>query len=118
VQIPFFWFRVRQVQVLFDCLLKLGKAFFKFLVSLASFLMLCAMLALSSSLAAAAFVQLDDGCPFLPQLKHVLSFQYSLSKVIVPWLCRLCHLYHPFEWMTILQMKSFVPLEVMHSWVL
>jgi hypothetical protein len=37
------------------------KAFFKFLVSLASFLTLCAMLVLSSSLVTAAFVQLDDG---------------------------------------------------------
>jgi hypothetical protein len=35
------------------------KAFFKFLVSLASFLMLCAMLVLLSSLGIAAFVQLD-----------------------------------------------------------
>jgi hypothetical protein len=59
------------------------KAFFKFLVSLASFLMLCAMLALSSCLATAVFVQLDDGCPFSPQLKHVICFQYSLSKVTV-----------------------------------
>jgi hypothetical protein len=32
-----------------------------FLVSLASFLTLCAMLALPSSLVTAAFVQLDDG---------------------------------------------------------
>jgi hypothetical protein len=37
------------------------KAFFKFLVFLASFLTLCTMLALSSSLATAAFEQLDDG---------------------------------------------------------
>jgi hypothetical protein len=54
-------------------------------------------------------LMLPDGCPFSPQLKHVWSFctfQYSLSKVIVPWrLCCLCHLYHPFEQMTILQMK-------------
>jgi hypothetical protein len=32
------------------------------LVSLASFLMPCAMLVLSSSLVIATFVQLDDGC--------------------------------------------------------
>jgi hypothetical protein len=63
----------------------LGEGFLQVLGVLGKLLMLCAMLALSSSLAIAAFVQLDDGCPFLPQLKHVLSFQYSLSKVIEPW---------------------------------
>jgi hypothetical protein len=35
------------------------------------------MLALSAVAAAAAFMQLDDGCPFSLQLKHVFSFQYS-----------------------------------------
>jgi hypothetical protein len=37
------------------------------------------------TLATAIFVQLDDGCPFSLQVKHVLSFQYSLSKVVLPW---------------------------------
>ena len=52
--------------------------------------------------------QLVDGCPFLFQLKHSLSFQYSLSKVLLPLppcchcLFCLCGIYHltrtPFLW--------------------
>jgi hypothetical protein len=54
----------------------------------------------------AVFVQLDDGCHFSLQLKHVLSFQYSLYQKLWHFsLCHLCHLYHPFEQMTILQME-------------
>jgi hypothetical protein len=37
--------------------------------------MLCTMLALSLSLVTVGFMQLDDGCPFSLQVKHVLSFQ-------------------------------------------
>ncbi len=40
------------------------KAFFRFLVSLASFLTLCTMLVLSLLLATACFLQLNDGCRF------------------------------------------------------
>jgi hypothetical protein len=39
------------------------------------------MLALSSSLAIAAFVQLDDGCPFSPQLKHVYPSNIPYQKL-------------------------------------
>jgi hypothetical protein len=43
--------------------------------------MLCPMLALLSSLVIAAFMQLDDGCPFLPQLKHVYPSNIPYQKL-------------------------------------
>jgi hypothetical protein len=63
------------------------KAFFRFLVSLVSFLMLCTMLELSLSLATVPVsCSLMTGAPsHHSQVKHVLSFQYSLSKVALHW---------------------------------
>jgi hypothetical protein len=39
------------------------------------------MLVLSLLLVTAAFVQLDDGCPFLPQLKHVYPSNIPYQKL-------------------------------------
>ena len=68
----------------------LCKALFIILKFLVSFVTLFAWLvrdevdALSEFFSASG--QLVDGCPFLLQLKHSLSFQYSLSKSLLPLL--------------------------------
>jgi hypothetical protein len=78
VQILFFRFEVRQVGVLFVCLLKLCEGFLQVLGVLGKLL---------DALRNAGIVIIigdcrscNDGCPFSLQLK-----QYSLSKVMLPW---------------------------------